>query len=199
MLKSNLTFLNLVKVHYKNNFKNQVLKYLEPEDYEERYEERFKNKSQIHVQDYLELIEDYELTKYCTCDDSVCQEDVVSRVLPGAKMLIDDCLYDIVYKGQECEAYSKRVYEYKNYYITSEFEGSGDDMDVLNYKHNYQGLVNFCKNQVKVYTKEDFAIHSFIGKSGNVEEMVKIYKKDGLPELKKYFNKYLETEWKAQK
>nr|QBK89633.1 MAG: hypothetical protein LCPAC001_01430 [Pithovirus LCPAC001] len=159
-------------------------------------QQHFQNNPKFDLDSHLEFLIDND--RYCEDGDNT-EWDAIAAVLPESKVLIDKSEYNIIYH-RECEANSKRVYQYKDYYITTFFEGDGDDIDITSFTNNYKnGLMGFYETCVKVYTKKEFDVYTFIKKSGNVDQMIEIYKnfnkKEGLKKLQSYFKQYIADKW----
>ena len=134
-------------------------------------------------------------------EDNYESQDNIIGVLPGAKLLVDSSEYNICYHGRECTVDSERVYSYnkygKEYYITSEFDKEGDDLDVVSFTKGRGftgGLMEWYKNYVNVHSKEDFNIHAFINPTNKMDVLIDIYhhfypRGQGLIELTKYLKK----------
>lgn len=130
-------------------------------------------KNKININNVLEMIED---------DNNYEAYDPIIKILPKAKLLVDNFKYNICYHGRDCIAESKRVYEYKTmgkiFYITCIFDNGGDDMEVLTYTDGPGGfntLKEWYKLMVKIYTKDKFDIHKFI-KTNKVDVLIQIYR-----------------------
>ncbi len=127
-------------------------------------------KTKLDIGSILARIEDENNYEY---------DDPILEILPGAKLLVDESDYNICYHGQESTANSKRVYEYKTFYITSSFYNEGTDLEVLGYtggSGGFDSLREWYKEMVVVYPKNNFNIHNFIPNTNKVDVLFQIYR-----------------------